>query len=200
MVIACFLSLGFSPSFGLTESVELFGEVNSIDLILNDIWMDPKDPNKGQPISVHASVYNAGVIPSGDFTDFVSVGYFVNGELVEINILKSILPGIENGVAVSSGPIFDAIPGDYVVTVIINYHDTLSHLRDNLENNIVQKRFQIIDDDVPPLISFDIDQFYDPTTETQQIKIQGELTNILKVLQKTILSQLRLAKLKNYYC
>ena len=171
-------SLWVIPSFGLTESVELFGELNSIDLILNDVWMDTKNPTLGQPISVHASVYNAGIISSGDFTDFVSVAYFVNGELVEINLLKNIDPGIDNGIAISSGPIFDAVPGDYVVTVIINYHDTLSHLRDNLENNIIQKRFQIVDDKVPPLISFDVRQYYDPLTETQLVNVQGDLTNI----------------------
>jgi hypothetical protein len=181
LLITCFfLSFDVIPSFGLTESVELFGEVNSIDLILNDIWMEPENPKDGEPISIHGSVYNAGIIPSGDFSDAVTVAYFVNGELAEIDVLKNILPGLENGLVVSSGPIFDAIPGNYVVTMIINYHDTLSHLRDNLENNIVQKKFQIASDDVPSLINYDIYQNYDENLNRQQISLQGDLTNIFQ--------------------
>ena len=180
-MLACFFpSFDVIPSFGLTESVQLFGEVNSIDLILNDIWMEPENPKDGEPISIHGSVYNAGVISSGDFSDAVTVAYFVNGELVKIDVLKNVLPGLENGLVVSSGPIFNAIPGNYVVTMIINYHDTLSHLRDNLENNIVQKKFQIISDDVPSLINYDIYQNYDKNLNAQQISLQGDLTNIFQ--------------------
>ena len=87
-------------------------------------------------------MYNAGVIEIEDVSDAVTVGYIVNDEVVEINLLENILPGTENGIEISSGPAFNAVTGDYVVTVIINYHDTLSHLRDNPENNIVQKKFQ----------------------------------------------------------
>jgi len=178
-LIGCFsFSLVFNSSFGATEAVDLFNEVNSIDLILNDIWMEPKNPIEGEAVSIHGSVYNAGIVPTKT-SDVVTVGYIVNGELVEINILENMLTGVENGVEISSGPIFDAIAGNYIVTVIINYHDTLSHLRDNPENNIVQKRFQI-KNDVPLLINYDIYQHYNELTETQQISIQGELTNIFQ--------------------
>ena len=37
----------FNPSFGLTESVDLFGQTNSADLILNDIWITPEEPKEG---------------------------------------------------------------------------------------------------------------------------------------------------------
>jgi hypothetical protein len=180
VLITCFISSFGTPlSFGLTESVELFGEVNSIDLILNDIWMVPENPKDGEPISIHGSVYNAGVVPSGDFSDTVTVAYFVNGELIEIDVLKSILPGVENGLVVSSGPVFDAVPGNYVVTMIVNYHDTLSHLRDNLENNIVQKKFQIIGD-VPSVINYDVYQKYDKNLNMQQISLHGDLADIFQ--------------------
>ena len=166
-------------SFGLTESVELFGEINSVDLTLIDIWMEPENPKENEPVSIHSSVYNAGVVPSANVSDAVTIGYFVNGDLVEIDLLKNVLPGIENGVEISSGPIFDAIPGNYVVTVIINYHDTLSHLRDNPENNIVQKKFEIIGN-IPSLINYDVHQYYDVSTNTQKIQIHGDIKNILQ--------------------
>ena len=178
--IGCFaFSLVYSPAFALTESVKLFGEINSVDLILNDIWMEPKNPKEGEAVSVHGSIYNAGVIPSGEVSDGVTVGFIVNGELSKIVLLENILPGLENGIEISSGPILDAVPGNYIVTVIINYHDTLSHLRDNPENNIVQKRIQILDG-IPSLVKYDIYQKYDSKTDKQQITIQGKITDIFQ--------------------
>ena len=159
--------------------MELFGEINSVDLTLIDIWMEPENPKENEPVSIRASVYNAGIIPSSNVSDAVTIGYFVNGDLVEIDLLKNVLPGLENGVEISSEPIFDAVPGNYIVTVIINYHDTLSHLRDNPENNIVQKKFEITGD-VPSLINYDIDQYYDVSSDTQKIQIHGDIKNILQ--------------------
>ena len=164
-------------SFGLTESIDLFGQTNSVDLVLNDIWIEPKNPKEGEPISIHGAVYNSGIIPSGDVTDVVTVGYIVNGELLEINQIENILPGVENGVEISSGNLFDATSEKYTITVIINFHDTLSHLRDNQENNIVQKNFQILKE-IPSLIEYDISQYYDSNTNKQKITIQGELKDI----------------------
>ena len=182
LVFALFSTLLFfsTPnSFALTESVELFGSINSVDLTLIDIWMVPENPKENEPVSIHASVYNAGVVPSTDVSDAVTIGYFVNGDLVEIDLLKNVLPGIENGVEISSGPIFDAVPGNYIVTVIINYHDTLSHLRDNPENNIVQKKFEITGD-IPSLINYNVNQYYDATVDMQKIQINGDLKNIFQ--------------------
>ena len=178
--IGCFaFSLVYSPIFALTESVKLFGEINSVDLILNDIWMEPKNPKEGEAVSIHGSIYNAGIIPSGETSDGVTVGFIVNGVLAKIILLDNILPGLENGIEISSGPVLDAVSGNYIVTVIINYHDTLSHLRDNPENNIVQKRIQILDG-IPSLVKYDIYQKYDGKTNKQQITIQGEITDIFQ--------------------
>jgi len=173
------MSLIYNPAFALTESIDLFGQSSSADLVLNDIWMEPKNPRDGEAVSIHGSLYNAGVIPSGKVSDVVTVGYIVNGELVEISMLENILPGVENGIEIASGPILDAIPGNYIVTVIVNYHDTLSHLRDNQENNIVQKRFQI-SNTIPSLVEYDIYQKYDSKTNMQRITIRGELTDIFQ--------------------
>ena len=179
-VIGCFaFFLVYNPIFALTESVDLFGEINSVDLILNDIWMEPKNPKEGEAISIHGSLYNAGIIPSGEVSDAVTAGFIVNGELVKIVLLENILPGLENGIVISSGPVLDAVSGNHIVTVIANYHDTLSHLRDNPENNIVQKRIQILDG-VPSLVKYDIYQKYDDKTNKQQITIQGEITDIFQ--------------------
>ncbi len=174
----CFLfSFTVAPSFSLTESVNLFGEINSSDIVLNDIWIEPENPNNGEAVTIHASVYNAGVVPTQDVTDALTIAYIVNGEIVQISLLENILPGTENGVVVSSGPVFNVLPGTHEITTIINYHDTLSHLRDNPGNNIVQKIFQV-GIKLPSTVSFDTYQRYNDETNRQQITIQGEATNI----------------------
>jgi hypothetical protein len=162
----------------LTESVDLFGEINSADLILNDIWIEPENPINGEAVTIHASVYNAGIIPIEEISDAITIAYIVNGEIVEINLLENILPGLENGRVVSSGAVFNANPGTYIITGIINYHDTLSHLRDNPKNNIVQKVFQI-GIKSPLIANFETYQYYNDETKKQQITIKGETTNIL---------------------
>jgi len=174
-----FTSFGIDHSFGLTESVGLFGEINSVDLILNDVWIEPENPKNGESVSIHGSVYNAGIIPTGEVSDAVTVAYIVNGEIVKVELLENILPGMENGMHISSGPSFDAFSGNYIVTVIINYHDTLSHLRDNVENNIVQKIFKI-GDVRPSLITSEIYQQYDDKIGKQQVTIHGELSNLFE--------------------
>ena len=173
------LSFSFPSSLSLTESVDLFGEINSADLILNDIWIEPENPRDKEAVTVHASVYNAGIIPTGEVSDAVTVGYIVDGELVEIDLLGNILPGIENGIEITSGPLFDAVDGNHIITVIINYHDTLSHLRDNPKNNIVQKMFQI-GTTLPSVITSKIYQLYNNETNQQQITIKGELATIFQ--------------------
>ena len=177
VIILLLIPITLDNSFGLTESIDLFGQTNSVDLVLNDIWIEPKNPKEGESISIHGAVYNSGIIPSGDVTDVITVGYIVNGELLEINQIENILPGVENGVEISSGSLFDATSEKYTITVIINFHDTLSHLRDNQENNIVQKNFQILKE-MPSLIEYDISQYYDVYTNKQKITIQGELKDI----------------------
>jgi len=179
LIFSICLSFSITSSFSLTESVDVFGRVNSSDLILNDIWMEPESPKNGEAVTIHGSLYNGGIIPTGDVSDVVTVGYILNGELVEISVLENVLPGMKNGVEISSQPIFDAIPGNYIITVIVNYHDSLSHLRDNPENNIVQKIFQI-GDDAPSIITSKIFQMYDNKIEKQKIKIEGKVNNIFQ--------------------
>ena len=183
LIIVICASFSFTPSHSLTESVDLFGQINSVDIVLNDIWIEPENPKKGETVTIHGSVYNAGVISTDEISNVVTVGYMVNGELVEIDILENVLPGVENGTEISSGPVFDAISGNYIVTVIVNYHDNLSHLRDNPENNIVQKMFQI-GTAAPSLINANIYQYYDTETKKQNVAIKGELTNIVNQVSK----------------
>ena len=179
LIVCFFFTSVFSTSYGLTESVDIFGQINSADLILNDIWIEPENPKRGEAVTVHGSVYNAGVVPSEEVSNVVTIGYIVNGELLEIAVLENVLPGLKNGVEISSGPIFDAYLGNPIITVIINYHDTLSHIRDNPGNNIVQKMFQI-GTDVQFITDSKIYQQYNEKTGNQEISIVGEVTDIFQ--------------------
>ena len=171
--------LNFGVAYGLTESIDIFGQSNSADIILNDVWIEPRNPKNGQAVSIHGSVYNTGIVSTGQITDVVTIGYFVNGELVEITLLEDVQPGLENGVEISSGPVFDAVPGNYIITGIINYHDTLSHLRDNPENNIVQRMVQIGNED-PSIIDFGVFQNYVEDKASQVITVKGKITDIFQ--------------------
>ena len=180
LIFVISISFSFTSSYSLTESVDLFGQINSADIVLNDIWIEPKNPKNGEAVSIHGSLYNAGVIPTEKASNAITIGYIVNNELVEITLLENILPGIENRVEISSGPVLEAIPGNYIITVITNYHDTLSHLRDNPGNNIVQKIFKIGTNNEPSLITYDVNQQYESKTGQQHIKVQGKITNIFQ--------------------
>jgi len=56
--IVC-ISFSFTSSYSLTESVDLFGQINSAEIVLNDIWIESENPKDGKAISIHGSLYNA---------------------------------------------------------------------------------------------------------------------------------------------
>ena len=161
------------------------------DPFLNNIWIEPKDPNPDDVISINSSIYNLGTQSTGSVTDVVTVGYFLNGDLIKIDTLPDVVPGEDNGVKITTGPIWAVTDGVHTITVILNYHDTLSHLTDNLENNIMQKVYHIGDWENPnPRISAKLFQEYNQVTNDQDIRIVGEVdlpTDVLKSNPRVII-------------
>ena len=146
------------------------------DPFLNNIWIEPKDPKPGDVISINSSIYNLGTESTGSVTDVVTVGYFLDGDLIKIDTLPDIIPGEDNGVKITTGPIWAVTDGVHTITVILNYHDTLSHLTDNLENNVMQKIYYIGEWENPrPRISAELFQEYHTDTGDQNIQIIGEI-------------------------
>ncbi|MDH3852846.1 MAG: hypothetical protein OES23_00170 [Nitrosopumilus sp.] len=177
-MFALYLLIGISITFSLSASQSAFGyPIGDADPLLNNIWIEPKDPKPGDMVSIYSSVYNIGTQSTRSVSDVVTIGYFIDGNLVKIAHLSDVLPGMENGVQFSTGPIWKATDGKHTITVILNYHDTLSHLTDNLQNNIMQKVFFIGDwqKSSKPLISFDLYQKYLSESQKQQIKIKGKI-------------------------
>ena len=103
LIFVVCVSFSFTSSHSLTESMDLFGQINSVDIVLNDVWIEPENPKDNEVISIHGSVYNAGIIPTEKVSNAITIGYIVNDELVEIALLENVLPGVENGVIISSG-------------------------------------------------------------------------------------------------
>ena len=146
------------------------------DPLLNDIWIEPKNPKPGDAVSIHSEVYNIGTESTMEVTDVVTIGYLINGEIVKIDQLVDVKPGSENGIEITSGPVWDAANGEHIITVIIDYHDTLSHITDDSQNNIMQKILRIGDHEIDRgLITFEILQQFIPSSGKHEIQIDGEI-------------------------
>lgn len=152
-------------------------KLGDADPLINNIWLEPENPKPGDIISIRSSIYNQGTQSTKEVTDVVTIGYFIDGNLVKISQLTDVRPGVENGIEISTGPIWQATDGIHTVTVILNYHDTLSHLTDNFENNIMQKKYYIGNwkNISTSLISFDLFQEAIPDTQNQFVKIIGKI-------------------------
>ena len=152
--------------------------VGDADPLIHDMWLEPANPKPGDTIGINSTIYNIGTQSTKSVTDVVTIGYLINGDLVKIDELPDVLPGIENGMQITTGPLWPLPDGIHVVTAILNYHDTLSHLTDNLENNIMQKVYHVgnWEEATESLISFDLSQKYIPETQRQQIIVNGNIT------------------------
>ena len=152
-------------------------KLGDADPLINNIWLEPENPEPGDIISIRSSIYNQGTQSTKEVTDIVTIGYFIDGNLVKISRLTDVRPGVENGIEITTGPIWQATDGIHTITVILNYHDTLSHLTDNFENNIMQKEYHIGNwkNISTSLISFDLFQETIPDTQNQLVKIIGKI-------------------------
>lgn len=169
LVMMIFLVSAVTPSFAF--------RLGDADPLLNNIWLEPKNPEPGDMVSIHSSIYNQGTQSTKEVTDVVTIGYFIDGDLVKISTLTDVRPGLENGIEISTGPIWMATDGIHTFTVILNYHDTLSHLSDDFENNIMQKKYYVGNwqNLSHHLISFELFQEAIPDTENQIVKISGNI-------------------------
>lgn len=160
-------------SQSVTASGFILGDA---DPVLNNIWLEPKNPKPGQAVSIHSEIYNIGTESTMSVTDVVTIGYLINGDLIKIDPLVDVKPGLENGIHITSGPVWNAWNGEYTITVILDYHDTLSHITDDSANNIMQKVFRIGNyQNKDNLISFDIYQKFRPEIDRQEISIIGNI-------------------------
>ena len=175
IIFLLLISTGFICLFiELPSSFGFF--LGDADPMVNNMWLEPANPKPGDMVSINLSVYNLGTDSTKSVTDVVTVGYFINGDLISLDELPDILPGIDNGVRLTSGPIWEVTDGTHTITSVLNYHDTLSHLTDNLDNNIMQKTYHLGDWQNPPSrISYDLFQEFSPNMKRHIVTINGNV-------------------------
>lgn len=88
-------------------------------------------------------VYNAGIMGTDSLASIITAAYFVDDELLFIDEIGNVKPGIGNKIKISSDPIWNAEVGNHDVTIIIDYHDTLNDKYDSFDDNIAEKTFSI---------------------------------------------------------
>lgn len=113
------------------------------ELVLEDITIDPIYPNKGELVTITANVYNAGLKNTDFFTSIITIGYFVDEQLLYVNNINNIEPGISNKIEISSPPIWKSESGIHDIKIIVDYHDTLNDQYDSPDNNSMEKTFFI---------------------------------------------------------
>ena len=113
------------------------------ELVLENIQIEPSNPKKGELIMITGDVYNAGIMETDSLASIITAAYFVDDELLFIDEIGNVKPGIGNKIKISSDPIWNAEVGNHDVKIIIDYHDTLNDKYDSFDDNIAEKTFSI---------------------------------------------------------
>ena len=153
-----------------------YGYGGTVELVLSDIWIEPEHPQAGDKVTIFGKVYNAGTDPTENIASVVTAGFIIDGEVRKIVEIGNVKPGAGNEVTISSGPIWSAEWGKHNMTVIANYHHSISDYIDNPANNIVKKIF-IIEPVKESQISLDVSPSYIIPQKNTLITINGSLTD-----------------------
>jgi len=153
-----------------------YGYGGTVELVLTDIWIEPEHPQAGDKVTIFGNVYNAGTDPTENVASVVTAGFIIDGEVRKIVEIGNVKPGAGNEVKISSGPIWNAEWGKHNMTVIVNYHHSISDYIDNPANNIVKKVFSI-EPVKESQISLDVSPAYMIPQKNTLITINGSLAD-----------------------
>ena len=131
----------------------------------------PPHPKIGESITIIGEVYNAGKSNVNSVASIVTIAYFIDDELLHIDNIGNIEPGIANTIKTSSGPVWKSEAGEHTVKVIINYQNTLKEEYDSPDDNILEKTFVV--------------EFYNPTKITLNAHPQYGISEIEKMMNFT---------------
>ena len=129
------------------------------DLVLENVSIDPLFPKDGQLVAITAEVHNAGIKSTNFFSSIITVGYFVDGNLIHVGTLDNVLPGIQNTIKISSPPIWESSSGTHDIEVILDYHNTLLDKVDSTENNTISETI-LVSPPIPTEILIDTSSQY----------------------------------------
>ena len=113
------------------------------ELVLENIQIKHPYPINGELSTITGDVYNAGIMETDSLTSIITAAFFVDGNLLYVDEIGNIKPGIGNKITISSGPIWDAEVGEHTIKIIVDYHDTLKDQFDSPDDNVVEKVFSI---------------------------------------------------------
>ena len=134
LFLSLILFLPFIPVNAVIEDTEL---------VIENIQIEPVYPDMGQLATITADVYNAGILETNSLSSIVTVAYFVDEDLLYIDEIGNVKPGLSNKIKISSIPIWNVEPGNHTVKIILDYHDTLNDQNDSPDNNTIEKIFFI---------------------------------------------------------
>jgi hypothetical protein len=141
------------------------------ELVLENISIEPPYPKKGELVTITGDLYNAGLRNTGSFTSMITVAYFVDGELLYINTIGDVKPGISNKIKISSSPIWKSEIGNHEIKIIVDYHNTLKDQYDSPSDNSLEKTFLIESQKHTQLLLNASTQYFIQGNETPKITI-----------------------------
>ena len=134
-----YIILGFLFIFLLIPVVNIDAIPGKTELALQNIQVSPPYPELGEYTTITADVYNSGIFETKSFASIITVGYFIDGKLLDIGYITNVMPGIEKKIQISSKPIWQADYSPHTIKVVIDYHDSLNDEYDSVDNNVLEK-------------------------------------------------------------
>jgi len=126
----------------LVPIVHAYALPGDAELVLENVSIAPLYPKTGDLVAITADVSNIGLKNTGLFTSMMTVAYFVDGNLLYIDEIGNIKPGLSNKIKITSPPIWKYEVGIHEIKVIIDYYDTLRDQHDSpLDNSISEILF-----------------------------------------------------------
>ena len=132
-LILLFPLVGVSASPGNTE------------LVIENIRIEPENPQIGELVSITADVYNSGIFETNSVTSIITAAYFVDEDLLYVDEIGNVKPGLSNKIQISSIPIWNVESGTHTIKIILDYHNTLVDDNDSPDDNIIEKTLDIDD-------------------------------------------------------
>jgi len=146
------------------------------ELVLENIKIEPLHPKIGESITITGEVYNAGKVNTNSLASIITTAYFVDGELLHIDDLGNVEPGIKNKTEISSGPIWKAEAGKHTIKIVIDYQNTLKDQYDFPDDNVLEKTF-VVESYNPTKITLSAYPQYGIQGTEKEIKFTAILTD-----------------------
>ncbi len=158
------------------------------ELVLEDVGISPSYPKQGDLVSITADIYNAGFVNTDSVASIVTIAYFVDGNLLHVDEIGDVTPGISNKIRIHSPPVWKYDVGDHEIRVVVDYHNTLGDEYDSPLNNSADKILSITNPRNTHILLEAFPQYFLPWEKTSKITVSlfdsdiGEFLNDRKII------------------